>query len=466
MVRKVVLLCATAVLVLVAIAMAGGPSGGGFLWWGAREPIYIYGDDAFTYENGVIAGSGRADDPYVIEGWRIMPSRADYGIYVDHTTSHFVVRNCVIEQARSAAVSFNTVCHGRVENCQLTRNETAVLLVNANSNEVLGNLIAGNRYGVVMAADSRNNTISENGFMDNGLGGLDSERRNAWYKGTRGNFWDDHIGIDANDDGVLEVPYGRVPDRYPLGDPPKVEGFWSVCCPPSANLTGTLRVAKGAFVVDSATPITLSATDKGVGLSTIQFSVDGGAWRLYTGPFRLAGEDGVRQVSYYAVDCLGNKEAPQTLTFLLDNFPTQTGIEVGQPSVRTCSGLFLTSATPITLRVLGASPEEGVKTYWRLDGGAWTLYQGPFKVTGADGSRVIGYYSEDVFGNREAEKTLFVVKDDAAPTTEGAGGAPPVDLMSAPAPVPVPLAQPTPAAPTPAPTPEPAPQTPPTETSP
>src|SRR4030042_1606621 len=40
-----------------------------------REPIFITSDTAFPAENGVVAGSGTADDPYVIAGWEISVDR-------------------------------------------------------------------------------------------------------------------------------------------------------------------------------------------------------------------------------------------------------------------------------------------------------------------------------------------------------------------------------------------------------
>ena len=64
--------------------------------WAPRGPIYIFGDEGFTWENGVIGGSGTPDDPYIIEGWVIDTLGYDYGIYIDHTTAHFVLRDCIV----------------------------------------------------------------------------------------------------------------------------------------------------------------------------------------------------------------------------------------------------------------------------------------------------------------------------------------------------------------------------------
>ena len=97
--RKVGLAAAVLMIAVLSAGLVGGQVGdGGFLWWGTREPIYIYGNGDFTVENGVMSGRGTAADPYIIEGWRIDAPKADYGVTIDHTTAHFVIRDCVIER--------------------------------------------------------------------------------------------------------------------------------------------------------------------------------------------------------------------------------------------------------------------------------------------------------------------------------------------------------------------------------
>ena len=65
--RKVVCAMAIVVIAVVSAGLVGGQVGG-FWWWGTHEPIYIYGDDDFTYSNGVMSGSGTSADPYSSRG--------------------------------------------------------------------------------------------------------------------------------------------------------------------------------------------------------------------------------------------------------------------------------------------------------------------------------------------------------------------------------------------------------------
>ena len=211
MVRKVVLSVAVPVLVLLFIALAVGSSGEGLSRSGNGEPIYIYGDEAFTSENGVHGGSGTVDDPYIIEGLRLVSRWSDYGIYIDHTTRYFIIRDCAVERARAAAIYLNTVLNGRIEDCQLTRNAKGIYLLNSRDNTFTSNLIAENNYGIVMMANSRNNTISENSFLENGLNLLDR---------GRGNIYKEDVSAKEVGPAIEPVQENQTPSAPVSGPPP------------------------------------------------------------------------------------------------------------------------------------------------------------------------------------------------------------------------------------------------------
>lgn len=433
MTRRIVLAVVGVVLSLVAVGLAVGSGGEGFRFWGTREPIYIFGDRSFTTANGVIAGSGTAEDPYVIEGWQIAPANAGYGISIDHTTRHFVIRNCVIDQAGEAAIVLNSVVNGRVEACLLYRNEAGVALVNAHRNTVSGNLILENRYGVVAAVGSRDNVIAGNSFVYNGLGAIDPDGWNSWSLDGRGNFWSDYTGTDESKDGIGDQPYTLAGDRYPLVSPPVAAADFPPCIPCGQ---GPAQMVDGMLLVTSRTPIELAASDPGSGVRGIYFSIDGGEWRTYAGPFTLMGPDGVRRISYYAVDRLGNAEAVRTITVLLDNRPPETTIEVGAPSYKDAAGLWVTSRTPIGLVVKPGTEATGVVTYFQIDGGEWVPYVRPFTITQNDGPHALAFYSRDATGNAEPAKTVKLIKDDTPPTTSGASGGLPADASKTVVPTP------------------------------
>ena len=415
--RKVVSIVAVIIIAVISVVLMGGETDERVLWWGIHESIYIFGDGAFTYENGVISGSGIAEDPYIIEGWKVDHPEGGYGIYIDHTTRYFVIRHCVIERASEAAIYLNSVENGRIEGCQLTLNEIGVRLLNSSRNTISGNVLAKNNYGVVTAIQSRDNTITGNSFIDNGLSGLDSQHRNAWYEGTRGNYWSDYNGVDLDLDGIGDRSYAPLRDFYPLISPPVA---WTQLAPSGPTFFGLHTSPDGMFVVTSEMPIALESRDPGSGLAQILYSFDGRSWQEYTVPFTLTGPDGPYKVFYYGIDHLGNTEAVTTLSFLLDNQPPQTAISFGAPNYLNEVGQWITSKTPITLALLASSTYGETKTYYTIDGGRWRRYNGPFTLAGAEGPHVIAYYSQNASGNAEDVKAITVFKDDAPPTTRGA----------------------------------------------
>ncbi|MCX6099099.1 MAG: right-handed parallel beta-helix repeat-containing protein, partial [Candidatus Bipolaricaulota bacterium] len=406
-------------LVVTAVVSAGlvGGQVGGFLWWGTREPIYIYGDDEFTYSNGVMSGSGAAADPYIIEGWNISPANADYGVYVDHTTSHFVIRDCVIGGARIAGLYFNSVENGRIEKVQIFGSDAAIYMLNARDNRIAESVISECRYGVVMAAMSQENVITGNSFLGNGIAGYDPEHRNTWYEGKSGNYWSDYQGADLNKDGVGDEPYYPLEDLRPLMTSPVA---LTEVAPAGPSYAGNLVAPDGSLVVTSQTPITLVASDPGSGLAEIKYSIDGGPWTTYTGAVLLRGDDGLRKVAYYGIDRLGNAEPKKTVSFLLDNHSPQTVMEIGDPKFADSRGTWITSATRITLRRTQESTYGRTQTYYRINDGAWLTYSTPFRVTGEDGVRAVSFYSRNASGVVEAVQTKIVMKDDAPPTSRGA----------------------------------------------
>ncbi len=414
--RKVGWALALVVTAVVSAGLVGGQVGG-FLWWGTHEPIYIFGDEDFTYANGVMSGSGTQTDPYVIEGWSIAPANADYGFYIDHTTKHFVIRDCVVEGARVAGVYLNSVENGRIEEIQVRRSDTAVFLLNSRMNRVADSVIAECRYGVMMAALSQGNVVTGNSFLDNGLAGYDPQGWNTWYEGKSGNYWSDYDGADANKDGIGDEPYYPLDDAKPLMAAP---AELTSVQPAGPSYAGNLVAPDGSLVVTSQTPITLTAADLGSGLAEIKYSIDNGAWTTYSSPILLKGDDGVRKITYYGIDKLGNAEAKRTVSFLLDNHAPQTAIEIGDPKYTDSRGTWITSSSLITLRRAQESTYGRAETYYRINDGGWLRYSVPFRITGEDGARSISYYSKNASGVVEAVQTKVLLKDDAPPASRGA----------------------------------------------
>ncbi|MGC8913878.1 MAG: right-handed parallel beta-helix repeat-containing protein, partial [Thermoplasmata archaeon] len=69
-----------------------------------HPPIKIEGDNDFTFENGVVAGNGSVEDPYLISGWKI--ENASYGILIENVTKSFILSNITIVNISDYGIRF------------------------------------------------------------------------------------------------------------------------------------------------------------------------------------------------------------------------------------------------------------------------------------------------------------------------------------------------------------------------
>lgn len=97
-----------------------------------RGPIVILSDADFTPENGVIAGTGTPQDPYLIVGWGIrVPTGQPFGVRIEGTSVSFVVRGCTVTGAmhpQGAAIYLANVSGGTVEDCIVRDSLNGILL--------------------------------------------------------------------------------------------------------------------------------------------------------------------------------------------------------------------------------------------------------------------------------------------------------------------------------------------------
>lgn len=123
-------------LVLAVITLVGS----GMAW--ARDPISIQSDADFTAANGVVAGRGTVDDPYVIAGGEVSASPDDvYGIRIENTRASFVLRGVTVQGVGGtggAAIRIAFASAGRLEGCTVVASTNGIEIV-ASSGVVLRN---------------------------------------------------------------------------------------------------------------------------------------------------------------------------------------------------------------------------------------------------------------------------------------------------------------------------------------
>jgi len=151
-----------------------------------------------------------------------------YGVLIDSTggrTIMNVVSNNLITYNIAAGVQFRggySVLN-TISNNYLYNNTLGIELGSfANNNTIKGNRIGNSTSaGITITIMSQYNKIYENCFFTNNLHANDNGLNNSWDNGVKGNYWDNYTGLDANNDGIGDVPFNitglsESQDNFPL----------------------------------------------------------------------------------------------------------------------------------------------------------------------------------------------------------------------------------------------------------
>ncbi|TDD60878.1 copper-binding protein [Kribbella antibiotica] len=219
------------------------------------------------------------------------------------------------------------------------------------------------------------------------------------------------VPVDVNTPGMHMLHY-RATDNAGNVSPEGMAHFTVVeqdSTPPAvtAAVTGA-KDANGNYVGKAT--VTVTATDSGSGVKTVEYQLDGGAWTAYTVPIEVA-TNGAHTVGYRATDNAGNVSAVGTATFTVvpaggdSTPPAVSGWLTGNQNAR---WEYVDRAT------LNASATDagGVRSIeYALDGGAWTAYTAPTPITTA-GTHTIKVRATDNAGNVSADLsgTFTIVK--------------------------------------------------------
>ncbi len=180
----------------------------------------------------------------------------------------------------------------------------------------------------------------------------------------------------------------------------------------TAEVSGT-QDADGNYV-DVAT-VTLSATDAGSGVASVEYKLDDGAWTAYTAAVAV-NAPGEHMVSYRATDAAGNvsEEGMAHFTVVSQDItaPTVSALVAGEQDE---SGAYIGSAM-----VTVSATDEGsgvASTEYKLDDGAWAAYTEAVQVS-AEGAHTVLFRATDVAGNVSEEGTVtFTVVADSGEDT-------------------------------------------------
>jgi parallel beta-helix repeat protein len=138
-----------------------------------HSPISINGNGGFTNESGVVWGSGKELDPYIIEGWDISSPDVD-GIEILNCDAHFIVKDCRLVAAGAwpnypDGIYLENCGNGRLMNNSCTDYQLAIGIRSSVGITVIGNNGSSSMYGAwVYQSNSilmMNNTFSDNDYL-------------------------------------------------------------------------------------------------------------------------------------------------------------------------------------------------------------------------------------------------------------------------------------------------------------
>ncbi len=186
----------------------------------------------------------------------------------------------------------------------------------------------------------------------------------------------------------------------------------------SAEVSGT-RNAEGHYV--GAATVTVSASDAGSGIDTVEYEVDDTGFQPYTTPVRITAV-GDHAVQFRATDKAGNVSPVGSVPFRVvappveDTTPPTVSAEVS--GTRNAEGHYVGAAT---VTVSASDAGSGVaRVEYSLDGAAFAPYTAPVVVNRA-GAHMLHYRAVDVAGNASAEKMVgftVVAGSDACPDSD------------------------------------------------
>ena len=143
------------------------------------------------------------------------------GVFL-HTSQANIISNCNVSNS-DVGINIGFSSDNFINNCNLFYNLHGIsFLESANTTVVNCNILLNSYHGVLLTDSSDHNNLSHNNFIAN-THHAEDRCINDWDDGSIGNYWDDYIGVDANDDGIGDTPYylpgGINQDRYPLVSP-------------------------------------------------------------------------------------------------------------------------------------------------------------------------------------------------------------------------------------------------------
>ena len=214
---------------------------------GEYTPLFI--DDIAPYIAGSInwsmaiqfhwsSGRGTEEDPYIIENKIINGTSSGSVIRIVGSNKSVILNNLTVKNSGSAS-SNGGIYLENADNVTISNTNSSyhpyagILLQGSHYNDIIGNILTFNNYGIRFETSDYNiisqnnisqntdtgvffgnifigpkdNVVTNNSFIGNALHAQDVDGTSFWNSSTIGNYWDDYVGNDADDNGIGDTQY-------------------------------------------------------------------------------------------------------------------------------------------------------------------------------------------------------------------------------------------------------------------
>lgn len=142
--------------------------------------------------------------------------------------------------------------------------------------------------------------------------------------------------------------------------------------------------------------------------------------------------DGSYSFTLTATDPAGNRSIPRagemgasTGSVVIDRYPPETKLSISGPSYDDGTKIWLGVGAKIILNADDQEPGAGVdKTFYSLDGGGYIEYRQAFALAVENHDYALGYWSRDMIGNVEGQKSAVPRRDISPPASAHTVGEP------------------------------------------
>ncbi len=309
------------------------------------------------------------------------------------------------------------------------------LCYGSSNNQIRKNHINNNTIGLILFSTSSNNKISENFFLNNlehgvSIGDINSDQNmfynnifignlinaedngtnNMWDNGIIGNYWDDYIGEDSNNDGIGDTPYQIQGEAGSVDNLP----IWDDQAP---IITILSPIGDEVFGID-APDFVIEIVE--LYLDTMWYTIDGGITNMtFTENGTISQSawgalpEGNVIIQFYANDTLG-RIGSQEATIKKDS--TAPIITIQSPSSDEVLGInapdFVVEIIELYLDTMWYTIDGGITNITFTENG--TISQSAWDAL-PEGNVVFRFYANDTLG-RIGSQEVTVKKDVTAPT--------------------------------------------------